>query len=227
MNQPKVWAEWGRYHDRLYKDNGDLNSASSAVSCYLTAAGLYKNGKSRPLLARVLWFLSQDDSHFAISRAFDTYKGEGAFWFWITLIPQLCTSISLREVKQARYILLNLAKHYPQALFFHIRTTREEIHSGRRIATMRAQAQAAAAAASGDGSVAPPPAPATEGTLNADGTRSTGEYLTAQGEHKLMILYSLGTCRGHCPVTENRFPALDLESRDDARSNALTIQARI
>jgi len=115
MMQPKAWAEWGRFSDRGFKDNpNDLSQAANAVSCYLQAAGLYKNGKSRPLLSRILWLLSLDDSSLTISRAFDTYKGDAAFWFWITFIPQLCTSLNHREWKQARYLLLNLARHYPQ-----------------------------------------------------------------------------------------------------------------
>ncbi|KAG7449166.1 uncharacterized protein BT62DRAFT_1073682 [Guyanagaster necrorhizus] len=144
MNQAKSWAEWGRWNDRMFKESNqqDLSCAANAVSCYLQAAGLYKSGKARPLLGRVLWLLSLDDSTFTISRAFDTYKGDASFWFWITLIPQLCQSISLREVKQARYLLLNLARHYPQALFFHLRTTREEMQAGRKAAAIRAAALA-------------------------------------------------------------------------------------
>lgn len=115
MAQAKAWAAWGKYNDRLFKElPADMQHAASAVSCYLQAAGLYKSGKSRPLLTRILWLLSVDDNSLLISRAFDTYKGDAAFWYWITLIPQLCLSISQREVKQARYILLNLAKLYPQ-----------------------------------------------------------------------------------------------------------------
>ena len=115
MSQAKAWAEWGRYNDRMFKEvPSDMTYAANAVSCYLQAAGQYKNGKSRPLLTRVLWLLSVDDGNFTISRAFDTYKGEAAFWYWISLIPQLCLSINQREVKQARYILLNLAKLFPQ-----------------------------------------------------------------------------------------------------------------
>jgi transformation/transcription domain-associated protein len=114
MSQPKAWAEWGRFSDRIFKDTSDLNQAANAVSCYLQAAGLYKSGKSRPLLVRILWLLSLDDTASTISRAFDTYKGDAAFWFWITLIPQLCLSLAHREWKQARYLLLNLARHYPQ-----------------------------------------------------------------------------------------------------------------
>lgn len=114
MNQAKAWAAWGRFNDQMFKDGNDMAIAANAVSCYLQAAGLYKSRKSRPLLTRVLWLLSVDDFSYTISRAFDTYRGDAAFWYWITLIPQLLLSVGHREVKQARYILLNLAKLYPQ-----------------------------------------------------------------------------------------------------------------
>lgn len=115
MNQAKAWAEWGKFNDRMFKATStDMTLAAAAVSCYLQAAGQYKSGKSRPLLARVLWLLSVDDSNLNVARAFDTYKGDGMFWYWITFIPQLLASISQREAKQARYILYNLAKLYPQ-----------------------------------------------------------------------------------------------------------------
>lgn len=121
MMQAKAWAEWGRYSDRMFKEHPtEMSHAANAVSCYLQAAGQYKNRKSRPLLTRVLWLLSVDDTNFTISRAFDTYKGEAAFWYWISLIPQLCLSINQREAKQARYILLNLAKLFPQVRVYFI-----------------------------------------------------------------------------------------------------------
>ena len=115
LNQAKAWAAWGKYNDRLFKEQPtNMTAASQAVNCYLQAAGLFKNRKSRPLLTRVLWLVSIEDPSMTISRAFDTYKGDAAWWYWITLIPQLCLSLSHREVKQARYILLNIAKLYPQ-----------------------------------------------------------------------------------------------------------------
>ncbi|KAK7034392.1 FAT domain-containing protein [Favolaschia claudopus] len=126
MTQAKAWAEWGRFNDNMFKEvPADLSYAANAVSCYLQAAGQYKSEKSRPLIARIQWLLSVDDNTLAISRAFDTYKGDAAYWYWITSIPHLCMSLSNREVQQARYVLLNLARHYPQALFFQLRTTRE------------------------------------------------------------------------------------------------------
>ncbi|KAG2042802.1 hypothetical protein BDR03DRAFT_1058663 [Suillus americanus] len=146
MSQAKAWAEWGRYSDRMFKEfPSEMSHAANAVSCYLQAAGQYKNGKSRPLLTRVLWLLSVDDAQFTISRAFDTYKGEAAFWYWISLIPQLCLSISQREVKQARYILLNLAKLFPQALFFPLRTTKEDMQFIKKQALVTAAARAQSA----------------------------------------------------------------------------------
>jgi transformation/transcription domain-associated protein len=115
ISQAKAWAAWGKWNDAMFKEEPtEIKHASTAVMCYLHAAGTYKSSKSRPLLTRILWLLSVEDPTFSISRAFDTYKGEAAFWYWIALIPQLCLSISHREVKQARYILLNLAKLYPQ-----------------------------------------------------------------------------------------------------------------
>ncbi|KAJ7753759.1 hypothetical protein B0H16DRAFT_1833911 [Mycena metata] len=118
MTQAKAWAEWGRFSQRTPERS--------------VAARQYKSGKSRPLIARIQWLSSVDDSTLAISRAFDTYKGDAAYWFWITFIPHLCMSLSTREVMQARYVLLSLARHYPQALFFQLRTTREEVFSARQ-----------------------------------------------------------------------------------------------
>ncbi|KAG1739690.1 hypothetical protein EDB19DRAFT_1978086 [Suillus lakei] len=72
-------------------------------------------------------------------------QGKAAFWYWISLIPQLCLSISQCEVKQARYILLNLAKLFPQALFFPLRTMKEDMPYIKKqaVATTAARAQSA------------------------------------------------------------------------------------
>ncbi|KAJ7638852.1 FAT domain-containing protein [Roridomyces roridus] len=155
MTQAKAWAEWGRFNDNMFKEvPNDLSYAANAVSCYLQAAGQYKSAKSRPLIARIQWLLSVDDNTLAIARAFDTYKGDAAYWYWISSIPHLCMSMYGREVKQARYVLLSLARHYPQALFFQLRTTREEVMQ-RKAAMARAQAASADPSRLPDGSAAP------------------------------------------------------------------------
>lgn len=115
LKLPKAWAEWGYYNDSLFKENPqDIQPACNAVSCYLEAAGLYKSGKARKLLGRVLWLLSLDDATALISAAFDAYKGDIPIWYWITYIPQLLTSLSHKEARLARTILIRIAKHFPQ-----------------------------------------------------------------------------------------------------------------
>lgn len=125
---PKAWAEWGFYNDRMFKEEPDnMERASAAVSCYLEAAGLFKNAKSRKLLSRVLWLLSVDTAENRISAAFEDFKGETPVWYWITFIPQLLTSLSHREAKLSRAVLVKIAKIYPQALYFLLRTNREDM----------------------------------------------------------------------------------------------------
>lgn len=125
---PKAWAEWGFYNDQMFKEEPqNMERASAAVSCYLEAAGLYKNAKSRKLLSRILWLLSVDTSENHVSQAFENFKGETPVWYWITFIPQLLTSLSHREAKLSRSVLVKIAKVYPQALFFLLRTNREDM----------------------------------------------------------------------------------------------------
>ena len=115
MNVAKAWAEWGRFNDKLFNSQSDTEKAGpNAIQCYLQAAGLYKNYKSRPLLTRVLWLLSIDDPSGANCQAFSTYNGDRALWFWVTLIPQLLQSLSSCEALQAQRVLVELAKAFPQ-----------------------------------------------------------------------------------------------------------------
>ena len=129
----KAWAEWGQFSDQRFKaDPTDYELASNAVSCYLEAAGLYKNSKSRKLLSRILWLLSLDNEEGSVAGAFENFKGDTPVWYWITFIPQLLTSLSHREARLCKAILVKIAKLYPQALFFLLRTNREDMLSIKR-----------------------------------------------------------------------------------------------
>ncbi|KAI7902282.1 uncharacterized protein BX663DRAFT_552217 [Cokeromyces recurvatus] len=128
LSLPGAWAEWGKYNDKRFKENpNDLSWANNAVSCYLQAAGIYKNAKARKYLLRVLWLLSLDDENGTVSRAFEGYKGDWPIWYWITFIPQLLMGLHQREAKHARAILMRIAKQFPQALYFQLRTAKEEM----------------------------------------------------------------------------------------------------
>ncbi|KAK7711966.1 transcription-associated protein 1 [Diaporthe eres] len=124
----KAWAEWGYFNDRKFKeDPADLNSARQALTSYLQAAGSYKNAKSRKLIARILWLLSMDDANGTVSAGFDDFKGDTPTWYWITFIPQLLTGLSHKEATRVHSILLKIARSYPQALYFQLRTNREDM----------------------------------------------------------------------------------------------------
>ncbi|ODV96782.1 hypothetical protein PACTADRAFT_39977 [Pachysolen tannophilus NRRL Y-2460] len=138
LNLPKAWAEWGFFNDRRFKENpNEIFYANNAISCYLQAAGLYKCGKTRKLLSRILWLVSLDDATGTLASAFETYRGEVPVWYWITFIPQLLTSLSHKEARLVRQVLINIARTYPQALHFQLRTTKEDFAVIKRDVTAR------------------------------------------------------------------------------------------
>ncbi|KAF7507630.1 hypothetical protein GJ744_010300 [Endocarpon pusillum] len=150
LRLPKAWAEWGQYCDRRFKeDPSDMQAAFNAVSCYLEAAGLYKSSKARKLLSRILWLLSLDNEEGKIASALEIFKGDTPVWYWITFIPQLLSSLEHREARLSRSILSKIAKLYPQALFFQLRTTREELLSKKKQAEQRQAIKAGQAAQQG------------------------------------------------------------------------------
>lgn len=195
LHLPKAWAEWGMFNDRRFKENpNDMVYANNAISCYLQAAGLYKNGKTRKLLARILWLISLDDASGTLAQAFENFRGEVPVWYWITFIPQLLTSLSHKEAKLAKQILVRIAKSYPQALHFQLRTTREEFAGQQRQAieiarqqAAQAQAQAAAAAAAAATTTSSAAnstgaATSTTGQANSPSAASPGSDKPANGE---------------------------------------------
>lgn len=130
ISAAKAWAEWGYFNDRKFKeDPADVNAGRQALTCYLQAAGGYKNAKSRKLIARILWLLSMDDANGQISAGFDDFKGDTPTWYWITFIPQLLTGLSHKEATRVHSILIKIARSYPQALYFQLRTNREDMQS--------------------------------------------------------------------------------------------------
>lgn len=111
----KGWSAWGQYCDDVFEvKREDLSLAANAISCYLNAAGICKNARSRKFLARVLWLLGFDDESGVLSNAFEAYKGEHSIWYWISFIPQLITSLTRPEAKHAKNILIRIARAFPQ-----------------------------------------------------------------------------------------------------------------
>ena len=139
---PKAWAEWGLYNDNEFKAHPhEYATGTAALSCYLEAAGLYKSAKSRKLLGRVLWLLSIDTPDGQMIKAYQEFRGDTPVWYWITFIPQLLTSLSHSEALVTRGILNLIARKYPQALYFQLRTTREDLMSIKKQQDQKQQKQ--------------------------------------------------------------------------------------
>jgi transformation/transcription domain-associated protein len=177
---PKAWAEWGRYSDNLFKeDPKNLEFAGNALSCYLEASGQYKSAKSRKLLSRILWLLSLDDASGTLAKKYNDFKGDHPWWYWVTFIPQLLTNLSRTEAEAdiAHVILNSLAKTYPQALHFQLRTSHEDMQVIRKGQELRAAKAKAAEnvkqespAANRPGSASSPQAQSRPGTANGEAT---------------------------------------------------------
>ncbi|EPY52670.1 PIKK/TRRAP protein kinase Tra1 [Schizosaccharomyces cryophilus OY26] len=123
----KAWAEWGLYHDNLFNASPQETwRACNAVSCYLQAASLYSSSKAKKYLSRLLWLLSIDGPQGSISAVVSSFKSEIPVWNWISFIPQLLASLSHNEAPHTRAILIAIARTYPQALHFQLRTAYED-----------------------------------------------------------------------------------------------------
>lgn len=133
MNLPKSWACYGEYNDRLFTLNPtEFKYAADAVTCYLNAAGLPSCNRPRQYLARILFLISSDDESGTLVKAYEGSKAEIPVWYWITFIPQLLTSLSGREARISRTILMKIAKAHPQSLHFQLRTAKEDLNSLKR-----------------------------------------------------------------------------------------------
>ncbi|KAJ3404672.1 hypothetical protein HDU80_002517 [Chytriomyces hyalinus] len=140
MGLAKAWAAWGQYNDQLFKEQpGEVEKYGvQSVQCYLQAAGIYSNARSRKYIARIIWLMSLDDSQQSLANTFDNYKSDTPLWYWITFIPQLLSALSGKEARYARTILMKIAKQFPQALHFQLRTTKEDFTVIKKQAVMAA-----------------------------------------------------------------------------------------
>lgn len=204
----KAWAEWGYFNDRKFKDDpSDLNAARQALTSYLQAAGSYKSAKSRKLLARILWLLSLDDAKGTIAMGFDDFKGETPTWYWITFIPQLLTGLGHKEAPRVYQILLSIAKSYPQALYFQLRTNREDMMAIRKNqeAKERARQRAQSAAAATNGKPGTSPLQTKQEPPKLEG--GVSRPATASGADAIQVKIEGNAANGALTAAQSQGPA--------------------
>ncbi|KAG6555625.1 hypothetical protein Mapa_002860 [Marchantia paleacea] len=158
----KGWISWGNHCDQVYKESSEELWLEYAVSCLLQGIK-YGSKHGRSHLARVLYLLSFDNQTGAVGKAFDKYGDHIPLWVWLMWIPQLLLSLQRPEAASCKNVLLKLAAHFPQALYYWLRTyllerrdiaTKAELARGAAAAT-QARVQALAAPPSGASQAAP------------------------------------------------------------------------
>ncbi|KNE58153.1 hypothetical protein AMAG_04968 [Allomyces macrogynus ATCC 38327] len=139
----KSWAMWGEYHEQLFRQSGekDLEMSWHTLNCYLHTIGLFKSGKARRYIARVLWLLAnQDKTNYPLTENLEGHKNDLAIWYWVTFIPQLLNMlIDPHQTRHAQFILMQIANFYPQALHFLLRTQLEEVGSHQAVEEVMAK----------------------------------------------------------------------------------------
>lgn len=115
--------------DQRFQQTHDITLAVSAINCYLQAATLFKIAKARKFGARILWLLTFEDAVGSMAKSFELYNNDLPTWFWIPFIPQLLSSLSRKEARLVRFLLIKLAKSFPQALYLPLRTAADEFRA--------------------------------------------------------------------------------------------------
>lgn len=125
-----AWSLWGFFSYKLYcsavqraqaRAGAAAKYARNAITCLLSAAGLYKSFKSRRCLAVVLWLLSLDDERGSLVEAATNFKGELSVWYWISFVAQLVGGLSGKEASFVGKVLMAVGRKYPQAVHFALR----------------------------------------------------------------------------------------------------------
>eukprot|EP00958_Prasinococcus_capsulatus_P028071 scaffold6247_cov416-Prasinococcus_capsulatus_cf.AAC.17 len=120
-NLVKGWPSWGTFCDSRYTESNDPLFLEYAVSCYLQGIK-YGNASGRSKLARVWSLLSFDNVNGLVGKAIDKHADGVPLWVWLMWIPQLLVSLQRPEAVHVKAILMRIARVYPQALYYSLRT---------------------------------------------------------------------------------------------------------
>jgi len=152
------------------------------MTCYLNACrSLAEDDQAKRMVARALLLLANDDGTGEVGMTFMRLAEMIDTPVWKFWIPQLLLSFSRPEAKFVHNILVRLAKYYPQALYYSLRTAYLDIRSGNQHSKLMMQRRSSSASAQ------PTIAPSEDGPAVSDkvskraadgetpGTTSTGK----------------------------------------------------
>lgn len=122
-NSNKSWALYGEYLEMVFTSNPKLTSMGvSAITCFFHAARDQSETKTRKYLAKVIWLLTYEDTRPEMLKVFENYMLGVPTLNWLPWIPQLLNCLVQYESDIVMNLLNQIAKIFPQAVYFPIRT---------------------------------------------------------------------------------------------------------
>lgn len=119
----KSWGLYGEYLEIIFSRNPKLTSMGvSAITCFLHAARDPNEVKTRKYLANVIWLLTYDETRAEMLKVFESYMLGVPTLNWLPWIPQLLNCLVQYESDVVMNLLNQIAKIFPQAVYFPIRT---------------------------------------------------------------------------------------------------------
>lgn len=94
----------------------------SAITCFLHASREQSETKTRKYLAKVIWLLTYEETRVEMLKVFENYMLGAPTLNWLPWIPQLLNCLVQYESDTVMNLLNQIAKIFPQAIYFPIRT---------------------------------------------------------------------------------------------------------
>lgn len=122
-NSNKAWALYGEYLEIVFSRNPKLHSMGvSAITCFFHASRDQSETKIRKYLAKIIWLLTYEETRVEMLKVFENYMLGVPTLNWLPWIPQLLNCLIQYENDTIINLLNQIAKIFPQAIYFPIRT---------------------------------------------------------------------------------------------------------
>jgi transformation/transcription domain-associated protein len=118
-----AWGTWGNYLENNFtKDPKNTSVGISAMTCFLHSCRLTNEYKTRKYFAKIIWLLTYEETRAEMLDTLDKYGQSIPPISWIPWIPQLLNCLIQYEGDFIMNLLSNIARTFPQAVYFPIRT---------------------------------------------------------------------------------------------------------
>ena len=122
----KAWGMWGEYMDKLFSQQSDENRISYAKSAMASYMQSCKQGrvttKSSLFISRIFWLLLyEEEGRGNLDEVFQNFASGIAMKQWVPWVEQIIKTSFLKNKHFMLDLLLEVAKAYPQSVYFHSR----------------------------------------------------------------------------------------------------------